>query len=62
MREWTPAQEGADFEFSPILKPLEDFRKDVTVLTNFANYGENGHSVSSAMWLSGTFPAKGSVT
>jgi hypothetical protein len=59
MRQWTPAQEGTDFEFSPILKPLEDFRKDVTVLSNLANYGENGHSVSSAMWLSGTFPAKG---
>jgi hypothetical protein len=61
MREWTPAQEGSNFEFSPILKPLESFREDVTVLSNFSNYGENGHSVSSAMWLSGTFPAKGSV-
>ena len=60
MREWTPAQEGANFEFSPILKPLESFRKHVTVLSNLSNYGENGHSVSSAMWLSGTFPAKGS--
>ena len=27
MRQWTPAQEGANFEFSSILKPLEDFRK-----------------------------------
>jgi hypothetical protein len=61
MRDWTPAQEGADFEFSPILKPLEVFRKHVTVLTNLSNYGENGHSVSSAMWLSGTFPSKGSL-
>ena len=61
MREWTPAQEGADFEFSPILRPLESFRRDVTVLSNLSNYGENGHSVSSAMWLSGTFPAKGSM-
>jgi hypothetical protein len=61
MREWTPAQEGSNFEFSPILKPLESFRDHLTVLTNFSNYGENGHSVSSAMWLSGTFPAKGSV-
>jgi hypothetical protein len=61
MREWTPAQEGANFEFSPILKPLEAFRDQVTVLTNLSNYGENGHSVSSAMWLSGTFPSKGSV-
>jgi hypothetical protein len=60
MREWTPAQEGSNFEFSPILKPIEAFREHVTVLTNLSNYGENGHSVSSAMWLSGTFPAKGS--
>ena len=34
MREWTPAQEGANFEFSPILKPLDDFRQHVTVLSN----------------------------
>jgi hypothetical protein len=61
MREWTPAQEGTSFEFSPILRPLESFRDQLTVLTNLSNYGENGHSVSSAMWLSGTFPAKGSV-
>jgi hypothetical protein len=61
MREWTPAQEGSNFEFSNILKPLEDFRKDVTVISNMANYGEAGHSVSSAMWLSGTFPAKGNL-
>jgi hypothetical protein len=61
MRDWTPPQEGANFEFSPILKPLESFRKHVTVLSNLSNYGENGHSVSSAMWLSGTFPSKGSL-
>ena len=61
MRQWTPAQEGANFELSPILKPLEPFRDSLTVLSNLANYGENGHSVSSAMWLSGTFPSKGSV-
>jgi hypothetical protein len=58
MRQWTPAQEGSNFEFSPILKPLEDFRQHVTVLSNLSNYGENGHSVSSAMWLSGTFPSR----
>jgi len=59
MREWTPAREGVGFEFSSILKPLEPFREHVNVLTGLSNTGENGHSVSTAMWLSGTFPAKG---
>ncbi len=61
MREWTPSQEGTNFEFSSILKPLEDFRQHLTVLSNLSNYGESGHSVSSAMWLSGTFPSKGNL-
>jgi len=61
MKEWTPAQEGAGFQFSSILKPLERFRDHLTVLTNLTNNGESGHSPSTAMWLSGTFPAKGSV-
>ena len=33
MKEWTPLQDGAGFEFSPILKPLERFRSQVNVLT-----------------------------
>jgi hypothetical protein len=61
MKEWTPAQESTGFELSPILRPLEQFRKQLTVLTGLTNNGENGHSPSTAMWLSGTFPAKGSV-
>jgi hypothetical protein len=61
MKDWTPVQEGSGFELSPILKPLEAFRDRLTVLTNLSNNGENGHSPSTAMWLSGTFPAKGSV-
>jgi glutaredoxin-related protein len=59
MRQWTPAKEGADFEFSPILKPLEPLRNYVTVVTGLYNTGENGHSPSCAMYLSGTMPAKG---
>ena len=30
---WSPLQEGADFEFSFITKPLEPFRKNVTLIT-----------------------------
>src|SRR5215470_6951458 len=58
LKEWTPAQEGSGFEFSPILKPMEPLRPFVSVLTGLSNAGENGHSPSTAMWLSGTFPAK----
>jgi Protein of unknown function (DUF1552) len=61
LKDWTPAQEGSGFEFSPILKPMEPLRRYVNVLTGLSNAGENGHSPSTAMWLSGTFPAKGSV-
>jgi hypothetical protein len=61
MSAWTPVQDGVGFEFSPILKPLERFRSHVTVFTNFHNTGEAGHSPSTAMWISGTFPAKGTV-
>ena len=34
MDRWTPATAGADFEFTPILKPLEPYRDSVTVVTN----------------------------
>jgi hypothetical protein len=61
MKQWTPAQEGSGFELSPILKPLEPFRQHLNVLTGLSSTGENGHSVSTAMWLSGTFPAKGTL-
>src|SRR5499425_1195104 len=30
---WSPLQEGKDFEFSFITKPLEPFRKYVTLIT-----------------------------
>jgi hypothetical protein len=31
--QWTPAAEGAGFAFSPILKPLEPFRRQLLVLS-----------------------------
>ena len=30
MEQWTPATEGANFEISPILKPLKDYQKYLT--------------------------------
>jgi Protein of unknown function (DUF1552) len=61
MKDWTPAQDGVNFEYSPILKPIEPLRDRINVISGLSNTGENGHSPSTAMWLSGTFPAKGSV-
>ena len=37
MRNWTPPGEGAGFEFTPILKPLEPFRDRLVVLTGLDN-------------------------
>ena len=61
MKDWTPAKDGAGFEFSPILKPMEKFRDQVNVITGLYNSGEPGHSVSCATFLSGTVPSKGNV-
>ena len=33
MDKWTPATEGAGFEFTPILKPLEPFRDRLNVVS-----------------------------
>lgn len=60
MSRWTPAQEGRDFEFSEILKPLEPFRSRINVVSNLGcplAYGPGGatanHNRSSATYLSG---------
>ena len=38
MFEWTPPTEGAGFEFSPTLKPLEAFRNRTMVFTGLDNF------------------------
>ena len=37
MRNWTPKTEGAGFEFTPVLKPLEPFRDDLLVLSGLSS-------------------------
>jgi hypothetical protein len=59
MREWTPATEGAGFEFTPILKPLEPFRDYVNVVSGLAHQAADTtavHSLSPTTWLSGVRP------
>ncbi len=69
MDKWTPAQEGAGFEFTESLKPLEKYRNRVNVVTNLAHPLAGGvgsdagadHARSAAVFLSGAHPEKGSV-
>jgi hypothetical protein len=59
MREWTPAAAGADFEFTPILKPLEPFRQSTVVVSNLTRAeAASNHAVSAACWLTGTPPKR----
>src|ERR1700677_2827644 len=65
MDKWTPATEGAGFEFTPILKPLEPFRDRLLVVTGLANkaaesQGDGGgdHARSAPSYLSGIHPLR----
>jgi hypothetical protein len=59
MDKWTPATEGAGFEFTPILKPLEPFRDYVNVVSGLGHRAADTtavHSLSPTTWLSGVRP------
>ena len=38
MPEWTPKTDGANFEMSPILKGIEEYRDRMAVFTNLDNF------------------------
>jgi hypothetical protein len=56
--EWIPKNEGANFEYSRILKPLEPLRDTVTVVSglDLAAITVTGHFISNAMYLNGVIP------
>jgi hypothetical protein len=59
MDKWTPTTEGAGFEFTPILKPLEPFRDRLNVVTGLGHRAADTtavHSLSPTTWLSGVRP------
>jgi hypothetical protein len=58
---WKPQTVGADFEFSPILSPLEPYRKQTMVVSGLHNRaaeslgdGNGDHTRSTGSWLTGT--------
>jgi len=61
MNQWNPGTTGSDFQFTRILKPLEPFRQDITLLSGLANQAANqaeggGHAKATGSFLSGTQP------
>jgi hypothetical protein len=59
MDRWTPTAEGAVFEFTPILKPLEPFRDRVNIVSGLGHKAADTtavHSLSPTTWLSGVRP------
>jgi hypothetical protein len=61
MDRWTPATEGKDFEISPILKPLEKFKNQLTIVSGLENKAAIAppvHALSPGTWLSGVAPRK----
>jgi hypothetical protein len=69
MYKWTPEKEGAGFEFTEILMPLEKFRDRINVVSNTAHAAASGvgsdagadHARSAAVYLSGAHPEKDSI-
>jgi hypothetical protein len=55
---WTPATTGVDFEFSPILKPIESFRDRIVVVSNLDRPLQGTHAVSTGTWLTGSAPKR----
>jgi len=52
MENWTPAEEGTGFGFTPTLKPLEPFREQLTVLTGLSgNPGGGPHAGAATRFL-----------
>src|SRR5690349_18451903 len=61
MDKWTPSGSGADFKLSPILSPLEPYKKYVSSFGNLENAATAGsvHTFTPATWLSATRPDTG---
>lgn len=60
MDDWTPKEEGAGFEFTRILKPLQEFREDLFVLSGLDDHNGNAlgdgpgdHARAGASFLTG---------
>jgi hypothetical protein len=58
MDHWTPSGAGENFKLSPILEPLDAYKRYVTSFGNLENKAPQGsvHTLVPATWLSGVRP------
>ena len=70
MAYWTPTKTGKDFEFTPILKPLEGYRSQLNIISGLANApvgpekgedsgGAQNHERAAAAFLTAAHPVAG---
>jgi hypothetical protein len=70
MAYWTPTTTGKNFEFTPILKPLEQYRNQLNVISGLANApvgpesgedsgGAQNHERAAAAFLTAAHPVSG---
>jgi len=55
MDRWSPKETGTDFKISPILAPLDKYRRQLTIVSGLRNKGgESGdpHGIMAGTWLS----------
>ncbi|MEE2612400.1 MAG: DUF1552 domain-containing protein [Acidobacteriota bacterium] len=60
MKHWTPEMEGAAFEITRLLKPLEAYRDQMTVLTGLNGVPSNAgvHASAATRFLTGVTPER----
>src|SRR5262245_50267592 len=59
MANWTPDAVGSGYEFKSILKPLEEYRSQLNIVTGLGHRAADTtavHSLSPTTWLSGVRP------
>ena len=60
--KWHPISEGANFEFTPILKPLEPFKNSLVVVKTLTRSHPGSqvgdHAVSVGGYLTGVWPKR----
>jgi len=58
MDHWSPSGSGESFKLSPIMSPLESYKRYVTSFGNLENKAPQGsvHTIVPATWLSGVRP------